>query len=131
MYKIAAILVGLPNVFFGLLWLFNPMAILVLWGIDDASHQLMVERRLGILLLGIGILLLASRNAGPSPARSAISYGLATSASALVALSIYDLTINGSSSGIVPGIGINVATALAFIAIEWHAYRAQKKSTPS
>jgi hypothetical protein len=112
-----------------LLWLFNPMAVLVLWGVDDASHQLMVERRLGVVLLGVGVLLLASRNAGPSPARSAICYGVATSATALVALSIYDLIANGISSGIVPGIGINVATALAFIAIEWHAYRTQKKST--
>jgi hypothetical protein len=129
MYKIAATLVGLPNVLFGLLWCLDPSWILSVWGTDDSSHQMMVERRLGILLLGIGVMLLASRNAEPSRARSAISYGIILSASSLVALSLYDVAMNGIARGVLPGAVVNVATALAFAFIEWRTYRDSKRAT--
>jgi hypothetical protein len=129
MYKIAAILVGLPNIVFGLLWLFDPMRILKLWGVDNASHQLMIERRMGILLLGMGVVLLFSRNAGPSPARSAICYGVMTSAVSLAILGAYDVGANGIVSGMWPGIGINAVTALVFAMVQWSSYRASKRTS--
>lgn len=128
MYKFAVVLVGLPNVLAGLFWIFDPMAILVLWGVNEPSQSLMVERRLGALLVGIGAILLLSRNAGPSPARSAISYGVIVASCMVLAVSVQDLLYRGVSSGIVPGMGFTLFTALAFALIEWHARRESKKA---
>lgn len=129
MYRIVAILMGLPNLLAGFVWLFNPMAILVLWGIDDPSHGLVVERRLGVVLLSVGLMLLLSCNAGPSRARSSICYGMIVGALGIAAVNAYDLLNNQVSSGVVAGIGVNFFIALAFIAIEWQSYRQAKLSS--
>ncbi len=126
MYKIVAILTGLPNLLAGVVWLFNPMAVLVLWGVDDPSHELVVERRLGVVLLSVGLMLLLSRNAGPSPARSAISYGMIVGAFAVLAVNTYDFINNQVSNGIVAGMTLNLLTALAYIVIEWRSHRQRK-----
>jgi hypothetical protein len=129
MYKIIAILAGLPNLLAGFVWLFNPMAVLVLWGVDDSSHELVVERRLGVVLLSIGLMLLLSRNAAPSPARSAISYGMIVGAFGVLAVNAYDLMNDQVSSGIIAGMGLNLFTALAFIAVEWQSHRQAKSGS--
>ncbi len=123
MYKIVAILAGLPNLLAGIVWLFNPMAVLVLWGVDNSSPGLVVERRLGIVLLSVGIMLLLSRNAAPSPARSAICYGMVVGASAVIAVNFFDLLKDQVSSGVIAGMGLNLLTALAFAVVEWRAHR--------
>ncbi len=127
MYKFAAVLVGLPDVLAGLFWIFDPMAILALWGVNDPSQALMVERRLGVVLVGIGVILLLSRNAEPSPARSAISYGVIIATLLLLMVSVQDLLQIGISSGIVPGMVFTLFIALAFALIEWKARRDNKK----
>jgi hypothetical protein len=129
MYKIVAILTGLPNLLAGFVWLFNPMAVLVLWGIDDSSHELVVERRLGVVLLSVGLMLLLSRNAAPSPARSAISYGVIVGAFGVLAVNAHDFMSDQVSSGIIAGMGLNLLTALAFIVIEWQTYRQAKSGS--
>ncbi len=129
MYRIAAVLVGLQNVVAGLFWIFDPMAILVLWGIKNPSQLLMVERRLGVVLVAIGVILVMSRNAGPSPARSAISYGAIVGSLALIMVGGQDMLYRSASSGIAPGIAFNLFVALAFVLIEWHAHRTSKKTT--
>lgn len=119
MFKVAAILVGVLNLMMGAVWVFAPRLPLELWGVAQTSQDAMVERRLGVVLMIYSLVLLFSRNAPPSPARSAISYSVIVGGLAVGSMNIYDLLYSQTSSGMATSIGINFVTSLAFALIEW------------
>ncbi|TXI51344.1 MAG: hypothetical protein E6Q50_01305 [Lysobacter sp.] len=126
MFKAAAVLVGILNLLMGAVWFFAPHFPLELWGVTQTSHGLMVERRLGIVILIYSVVLLLARNAPPSPARSAICYAAVFGGIAIGSMNLYDLVSGTASSGVASAIGINYLTSLAFGLIEWRAYRDRK-----
>lgn len=128
MFKAAAILVGIVNLIMGLIWFFEPQIPLTLWGIAQTSQDMVVERRLGIMLVICSVILFLSCNSPPSPARSAISYAIVFGGIAVGSMNAYDLFYSETSSGIATAIGINYLTSLAFALIEWRAYRDRKQA---
>ena len=131
MFKIAAILVGISNLVMGAIWFFEPQIPLTLWGGAQPSQDMMVERRLGITIVIYSLVLLFSRNAPPSPARSAISYAVIFGGIAVGSANLYDLFHSTVSSGIATSIGINYLTSLAFALIEWRTYRDRRQAEES
>ncbi|MCC7248282.1 MAG: hypothetical protein IT473_06645 [Lysobacter sp.] len=131
MFKAAAILVGIVNFAMGLIWFFEPQIPLTLWGIVQTSQDMVVERRLGIVIIIYSLVLFFSCNAPPSPARSAISYAVVFGGIAVGTMNVYDLFYSGTSSGIASAIGINYLTSLAFALIEWRTYRDRKQAEAS
>lgn len=128
MFKAAAILVGIVNFVMGLIWFFDPQIPLALWGVVQTSQDMVVERRLGIVIVIYSVVLLLSCNAPPSPARSAISYAAIFGGIAVGSMNAYDLFYSDTSSGIATAIGMNYLTSLAFALIEWRAYRDRKQA---
>jgi len=55
-----------------------------------------------------------ARDAGPSPARSAIAGGLALGCATLAALGVYELAAGHAGSGIALAFTVEVALAIAF-----------------
>jgi len=97
-----------------LIWMLFPQLLLWIWQIDGPEPALLVARRGGALFLGFGAMLLLARDAGPSPARSAIAGGLALGCAALAVLSVYELAAGHAGIGIALAIIVEVALALAF-----------------
>jgi len=97
-----------------LIWILFPQLLLWIWQIDGPEPALLVARRGGALFLGLGAMLLLARDAGPSPARSAIASGLALGCATLAALGAYELAAGHAGLGIVLAIIVEIALALAF-----------------
>jgi hypothetical protein len=127
MFKIAATLLGIFNVAVSMVWFFAPGYFFQVWGIEQASPESIIERRLGIMVLFAGVLMLAARNAGPSPARSAISYAVICACTALAATGVYDNWVGTMTIGALLGAGLNLAFAFWFAMIEWAAGRDRKQ----
>lgn len=131
MYKIVATLLGAMNCVFGLVWMLYPQIVLASWGITRTSSGMVVERRLGILLLVLALLLFFSRNAPHSPARSAICSSASFAAFGLAGVGLYELWTGVASSGVLPGIGFNLAFGLVFGLVEWNARREARTAQPA
>lgn len=128
MYKIVATLTGVANLGFAWLWFFRPKIVLSFWIVEDTGACALLEPRLAILLAVLSLLLLLSRNAPPSQARSAICITMALGAFAMAAISLHDLRSGIASAGVLPGVGFNLFFALAFAAVEWNARRESRQS---
>ncbi|TXI49248.1 MAG: hypothetical protein E6Q50_08655 [Lysobacter sp.] len=121
MYKIVATLTGIANLGFALMWLLQPRTVLSLWIVEHTDTCAIIEPRLAILLATLSLLLLLSRNAPPSPTRSAICIAMVFGALSLATISLYDLWSGIASAGVLPGVGFNLFFALVFAIVEWNA----------
>ena len=113
-FRIVAIIASAICFALALIWMLFPQLLLWIWQIDGPEPALLVARRGGALFLGLGTMLLLARDAGPSPARSAIASGLALGCAALAALGVYELVAGHAGLGIVLAIIVEIALALAF-----------------
>jgi hypothetical protein len=128
MFKIAATLNAIANMLLAAVWYFAPERILDVWGIGSPSPANMLERRLGAMVFFLGVLMLAARNAQPSPARSAISYAAICMGLTLAATSVYEYWMGSATAGVLPGVGFNLAFALWFALIEWFERQEKHKT---
>ncbi|SDB20444.1 hypothetical protein SAMN03159382_01777 [Pseudomonas sp. NFACC23-1] len=98
------------------IWLFAPAALLANWGVVfDGGVSGLVGRRAAPLYAGIGVALLLSRNAPPSPGRTAVVAGFVTTCSLLALLGLVEWVMGNVESGILPAVLVEVALALAFL----------------
>lgn len=120
MYKAIATLMGVADLIFASIWLLKPHAFPELWIMGETGCSVL-EPRLVLLLAGIGVLLLLSRNAPPSQARSAICIAGIFGTLCLAIISLYELWSGIAGPGVLPGVGFNLFFALAFAVVEWNA----------
>ena len=102
-------------VFFSLAlaWMFAPKVMLSRWGIDFSYPVGLMARRGAALYAGIGVMLFSARNAGPSPARSALVTGFVVACSILAALGVFELATGHAGFGISVAVLIEIALTLA------------------
>jgi hypothetical protein len=120
-FKFMSIFAASACLLLGIGWIVDPAAILSLWGVQHSSAHFIVEHRFGALFLGVGGILVFARNAAPSPARSAISYGIVIGCLALLVVNVCDLAVGRIGNGILPGMGLQLVMILGFAYAQWHA----------
>lgn len=116
-FRRLAILISL--LFFGLAatWIFAPDAMLANWNVASSPSAELVGRRAAALYAGIGVMFFLARRAEPSPARSALTAGMATACLLLAALGVFELLAGHAGAGILAAVLIEAALALAFLLI--------------
>ena len=98
-------------------WLAVPQLLLSLWQVDAVPPALLAARRGGALFLGLGLMLWLARNAGPSPARSAIAAGLSLSCGALAILGALEFALGHAGAGIWLAIAVEAALGMGFYSV--------------
>ena len=95
--------------------MFVPAQMLTSWGVELTDSVGLFARRIAALYTGIAVMYFLARNAEHSTTRSALIYGTITACLILAALGAYEFSVGHASSGILPGVFIEVALVLAFM----------------
>lgn len=93
----------------------TPAQMLTSWGIELSVSVGVLARRIAAVYTGIAVMIFMARNAEHSIARTALIYGIITSCLILATLGTYEFSAGHASSGILPGVIIEVALVLAFM----------------
>jgi hypothetical protein len=96
-------------------WLFFPGWQLSQWDVAYSNAAGLVSRRLGGLFLGIGVLMLFARGAGPSASRDGIGYGFAVGCLTLAGLGVFEWASGNASAGIFLAVVVEIALAAGFL----------------
>src|SRR5713101_2552501 len=120
-FRSLAILSALVFFSLALTWMFAPNVMLSRWGVDFSYSVGLMARR-GALYAGIGVMLFSARNAGPSPARSALVTGFVVACLILATLGVFELATGHAGFGISVAVLIEIALTLASL----HVARADK-----
>jgi hypothetical protein len=97
--------------------MFAPAQMLTSWGIELTDTLGVLARRLAAVYIGVSAMLFFARNAEPSPAQTAIIYGVRTTCLLLAALGAYEFSVGHVSSGILPAILIEIAIVIGFACV--------------
>jgi hypothetical protein len=97
--------------------MFAPAQMLTSWGIELTDALGVLSRRIAAVYIGMSVILFFARNAEPSPARTAIIYGVRTTCLLLAALGAYEFSVGHVSSGILPAILVEIAIVIAFACV--------------
>jgi len=89
--------------------------ILASWGIDVTVAVGLLAKRIAAVYTGFAVMLFVARNAEHSTTRTAIIYGVIASCLILAILGTYELYVGHATSGILPGVFIEIALVLAFM----------------
>ncbi|WP_266180515.1 hypothetical protein [Dyella humicola] len=116
-FRGVAVAAGVICLVLALVWMVVPSVLLWLWRIDAAASAELMARRGAALFLGVGIMLLMARDAGPSPARGAIATGLSVSCATLAVLGIYEFVLGHAGVGIWLAIVVEIALAAGFLVV--------------
>jgi hypothetical protein len=101
------------------IWIGAPQFILWIWQIDGSEPALLMARRGGALFAGLAIILLLTRDAERSPARSAMATGFSVSCAILAALSVYEFTAAHAGVGILAAAAVEAVLALVFAGVRY------------
>ena len=100
-----------------LTWMFAPQRLMETWGIVSTPMLELVGRRAAALYAGVAVMFWLARNAPPSPARAAMSKGLALACLILAALGIVELVAGHVTAGILIAVAIEVTLAVALLLV--------------
>lgn len=112
-FRSLAILSTLVFFLLALAWMFAPNLVLSRWGVDFSYSVGLMARRGAALYAGIGVMLFLARNAGPSPARSALVTGFVVACLILATLGVFELATGHTGFGILVAVLIEIALTLA------------------
>ena len=102
-------------VLLAIILMFAPSQMLTSWGIELTPSVGVLARRIAAVYTGIAVMIFMARNAEHSTTRIALIYGIITSCLILATLGTYEYYEGHASSGILPGVIIEVALAFAFM----------------
>ena len=122
-FRSLAILSALVFFSLALTWMFAPNVMLSHWGVDFSYSAGLMARRGAALYAGIGVMLFSARNAGPSPARSALVTGFVVACLILATLGVFELATGHAGFGISVAVLIEIALTLASLYVA-RAYKA-------
>lgn len=97
-------------------WLVRPQLLISIWRLQTGPTALVLARRSAALFAGIGIMFWLARAEPPSPARNALSVGLAAGCLVLAGLGIADWANGQVGSGIFLAVLTELALAVGIIA---------------
>jgi hypothetical protein len=112
-FQSLAILSALVFFSLALIWMFAANVMLSRWGVDFSYSVGLMARRGAALYAGIGVMLFSARNAGPSPARSALVTGFVVACLILATLGVFELATGHAGFGISVAVLIEIALTLA------------------
>ncbi|MBV7534142.1 hypothetical protein KW842_00025 [Duganella sp. sic0402] len=125
-FRRVAILTAVLFLALALTWMFAPQRLLEAWGLVSAPTAEVLGRRAAALYAGVAAMFWLARNAVASPARTAMSRGLALACFSLAALGIFELVAHHVTTGILPAVIIEVALGLALLQAE-HTLHIRRK----
>jgi hypothetical protein len=123
-FRALAILAALVFFSLALTWMFATNVMLSRWGVDFSYSAGLMARRGAALYAGIGVMLFSARDAGPSPARSALVTGFVVACLILATLGVFELATGHAGFGISVAVLIEIALTLASL----YVVRAYKTS---
>lgn len=109
-----ALFSSLLSLFLTASWAFALNRVLSFLGVAYTPSAALVARRYGALYLAIAVILFLTRNAEPSPIRSALALGVAVGCGALAVLGLFELSQGHVGNGIWAFIAFEVVLAFAF-----------------
>ncbi|MCB5185011.1 hypothetical protein LG201_07320 [Methylobacillus gramineus] len=114
-FRSLAILISVLFLALAFTWMFAPQRLLVGWGIELTPSASVVGRRAAALYAGVAIMFWSARNAGPSPARSALIKGLAMACLMLASLGVFEWVAGHAAPGILVAVVIEIMLTLALL----------------
>lgn len=116
-FKSMATITSIVCFVLAIIWGFFPNYILEAWGTTFAYSAGLAGRRMAALFLGIGFLILFSRNDGSSNSRQSIVKGIVVGCSTLALLGVYEFISGGANFWIFIAVIIEVILSLGFLAV--------------
>ncbi len=86
------------------------------WGVEPTPEAGFMGRRLAAGFLGFAVICGLSRTLPASPARRAISLGIAAALLVVAGFGLYELARGFAGTGILPAVAVEVALAVGFLA---------------
>ena len=103
------------TVLLGVTWLFFPQAMLASWGIAADAPTVYMARRYGGLFWGYAVLLWLSRDATPSPTRTAILAGGSVVNVVMTLVSLLGALSGVCGPAIWGAVGVEAVLSVAFV----------------
>ena len=101
-------------VFFSLalVWLLAPQVLLWIWSVPFSEAVGLLARRAAALFAGIAVMLFLLRDVAPSPARHAVTTGLALACAGLALLGVAEFVAGHAGAGILLAVVVEAALAI-------------------
>jgi len=114
-FRHLAILIALLFSALSFIWMFAPQRLLLEWGIALTPLAELIGRRAAALYAGVAAMFWFARDTAPSPARSAMTMGLAVACGLLALFGLFELAIGHAKPGILIAVAIEVSLMLALL----------------
>ena len=116
-FRTTAVVTALVAFVLGCAYLVAGHLVVGRWQLEATEGVLLLGRRMGALYLSLALMLFLARNAGPSPARTAITAGALSCLSALAVLGLYEFTMGRAARGILVSVCIEAVLAALFLRV--------------
>jgi len=130
-FRYLAILIALLFSSLSFTWMFAPQGLLTEWGIALTSSVELIGRRAAALYAGLAVMFWFAKDAPPSPARSAMTKGLAVACALLALLGIFELATGHAKLGILIAVAIEVSLILALLYVSRNQRSTKPIDSPS
>lgn len=97
-------------------WSIAPKWVLAFWGVSYSYPVGLVSRRKAAVFLGVGVICYLARDAGISPARTAISIGIIVGTLGLASFSIGEFLTKHARASILLAAVVELSIAVVFLA---------------
>lgn len=114
-FRHLAILIALLFSALSFIWMFAPQRLLLEWGIALTPSAKLIGRRAAAIYAGLAAMFWFARDTAPSPARSAMTIGLAVACGLLALLGLFELATCHAKPGIWIAVAIEVSLMLALL----------------
>ncbi len=111
----ASLITSIVLLLLAVTFMFAPEIILASWGIDVTVAVSLLAKRIAAVYAGFALMLFMARNAEHSTTRTALIYGFIASCLTLATLGTYEFYVGHVSSGILPGVILEIILVLGFM----------------
>lgn len=119
-FRHLAILIALLFSALSFIWMFAPQGLLTEWGVALTPPAELLGRRAAALYAGLAVMFWFARDTAPSPARSAMTTGLAVACGLLALLGIFELATGHAKAAILIAVAIEVSLLPALLYVSRH-----------
>lgn len=116
-YRQLLVMTSLLLLILGGIWMFKPELMLQSWGVAYSAEVALIARRLAAFYLGVGAVLFLAKDLAPSPARAALTQGMAMLFAMVALMGLLEWNAGHVTHHILVAVTLELMLASAFLFI--------------
>jgi hypothetical protein len=116
-YRQLLVMTSLLLLILGGIWMFKPELMLQSWGVAYSAEVALIARRLAAFYLGVGAVLFLAKDLAPSPARAALTQGMAMLFAIVALMGVLEWNAGHVTHHILVAVTLELMLASAFLFI--------------